>query len=447
MSRRTDQSMRTLLVSPLPRIWVASSLPCTRSPRRPHSSPRRPHCTTGWILGISVALLVVGLGLQEMPTHAQSRERIATERRLAQLKEQIDQDQTRLSETAEAEEASRHRLESLRREIALREELAATYQQRLDQLSTEQDSLRSSLEGLESRLGTLKAQYRRRATHAYKYGRLHDLALILAARSINQMLIRVQYLHRFAAERREKLSAIERAATALQHQREELQTSRNRTEQLLREVQAERQHLRRLQGQRRNVIAELRARRTSLQEEIARKQSTAQQLEARIRKMIAAEGAEGRTDELSSAERAAYAELSASFEDNRGHLPWPTDGVVTEPYGDRVDPVYGTTTRHPGIQIATNPEAAVRAVFDGEIAGIDFVPGYGTYLVVRHGDYLSVYSNFSALYVFEGQSVRAGQLLGRAGTDDEPRGAGLFFAVFDTSHHGAVDPETWLRDR
>lgn len=398
-----------------------------------------------WLARCSLALwLMSALVVQVAP--AQSTDRAATERRLEQLKAQIRQDQLRLSETAEEEAATRERLTQLAREIALRQELAATYQRRLDQLSAERDSLRTSLQSLSGRLRTLKAQYQRRARHAYKYGRLHDVALILAANSINQMLIRVQYLHRFAEQRREKLNAIRRASADLRARRAELRTSLQRTEELLDDVQAERANLRRLQQQRRAVIEELRAQRASLQEEIERKQSAAAELEARIREMIAASESDNAAAARTPAERAAYAELSASFEGNRGRLPWPAEGVITEPFGDRVDPVYGTTTRHPGILIATNPEAAVRAVFNGDVAAIDFVPGYGQYLVLRHGDYLSVYSNLSELFVTEGQSIEAGQLVGRAGTRNEPRGAGVFFAVFDKTTGAAVNPRRWLRD-
>ena len=99
------------------------------------------------------------------------------------------------------------------------------------------------------------------------------------------------------------------------------------------------------------------------------------------------------------------------------------------------------------ILIATNPEEQVRAVFRGTVSGIDFVPGYGTYLVLRHGEYLSVYSNFSSLYVSQGEQVEAGEVLGLAGTEDEPRGAGVFFAVFDRSKSTSVDPTQWLSAR
>lgn len=392
-------------------------------------------------------LLCPVVGLLSQPAAAQENDRSATERRLEALQNQIEQDRNRLSETTEAAEATQKKLQNLKREIALREELSATYERRLQQLSAERDSLRASLDDLEQRLGTLREEYQGRATHAYKYGRLHDVGLILAAQSINQMLIRIQYLHRFADQRRDKLSTIQSAANEMAQRRQALDSTRQRTEQLLVEAQREQENLRRLRNDQEELVHELRAQGESLRENIEEKQSAAQQLEAQIRRMVAAENERTNENAPTAAEREAYANLSASFEQNRGRLPWPSEGVITEGYGNRVDPVYGTQTRHPGIFIATNPQAEVRSVFDGTVSGIDFVPGYGQYLVVRHGDFLSVYSNLSLIYVKEGESISAGQVLGRAGTESEPRGAGLFFAVFDKNQNAAIDPTEWLRDQ
>lgn len=383
------------------------------------------------------------------PAAAQTQpdsERVATEQRLEQLKKQIEQDRQRLSETAEAEKASRQTLENLKREIALREELSATYQRRLQQLRIERDSLRSSLAEMRERLDELRSEYQNRAEHAYMYGRLHDIGLILAAQSINQMLIRVRYLHRFADQRRDKLSSIRATASELQQQQADLDSAEAETEQLLAEVKSEQDNLQRLRNDRQQLVQELRAQRSSLKEKIEEKRSAAQELEAQIRRMIAAETERAEREESPEA-RAEFENLSASFEQNQGNLPWPAEGVVTESFGDRTDPVHGTTTRHPGILIGTNPQEEVRCIFNGTVTGVDFVPGYGTYLVVRHGNYLSVYSNFSMLYVSEGDDVQAGQVLGRAGTESEPRGAGVFFAVFDMSTNDAVNPLSWLRDQ
>src|SRR5690606_11706049 len=121
------------------------------------------------------------------------------------------------------------------------------------------------------------------------------------------------------------------------------------------------------------------------------------------------------------------------------------DGVVREPFGDRIDPVYGTRTPNPGMLIDTPASAEVHAVFDGQVVEVSVLPDFGTYVAIEHGDYQSIYSNFSVTYVREGERVRAGQVIGRAGTDAEPRGRALFFGLFTDKRF--IDPQPWLRGR
>jgi septal ring factor EnvC (AmiA/AmiB activator) len=73
------------------------------------------------------------------------------------------------------------------------------------------------------------------------------------------------------------------------------------------------------------------------------------------------------------------------------------------------------------------------------------MPELGTFLILEHGDYYSVYANFSLLYVSKGDRVQAGQVLGRAGTEAEPKGNGLFFGLFREGQ--ALDPTPWLAQR
>jgi septal ring factor EnvC (AmiA/AmiB activator) len=376
--------------------------------------------------------------------------RASTEERLQNLKDQIKRDQNRLKKTAEAEKASKEKLKTLEREIALRKELVGTYQQRLRQLEREQTALRDTLATLQSQLEELQREYRARVKHAYKYNRIPDLALILASRSINQMLVRIRYLQRFAQQRRRQRSDVKQAAKEVRESRKQLKQKQAETEELLSEARTERENLRALKDDREQVVQKLRNRRSELRQGIEEKQSQAQQLERQIRDIVAKmERRQGQKPEAEQAEQAALsANLSSSFEQSKGQLPWPAKGAITEGFGNQKDPVHGTTTYHPGILIATNPQEEVQVVFDGTVSGIDFVPGYGTYLVVQHGEYLSVYSNFSELYVSEGDNVQAGQTLGLSGTEEEPRGAGVFFAVFDRSEStSAVDPTAWLSAR
>ncbi|MFB6274398.1 MAG: murein hydrolase activator EnvC [Salinibacter sp.] len=383
------------------------------------------------------------------PAHGQDLEaqRRSTEERLNQLQKQIQREKSRLAETKQAQKASQKKLKSLQREIALREELVSTYQTRLKQLSRERSRLRDTLQTLQTRLATLREEYQRRLVHAYKYGRLHDLALLLASRSINQMLIRARYLQRFAADRREQQSAIQQAAAEVRQSRRQLAKKRAETRQLLAEARTERQNLRALERDRRQVIDKLRTRRSELKKQIEKKKKQARQLQKRIRQLVARANRKAEESSPESAPPEVSANLSASFQKNKGSLPWPTNGAVTVDFGPRVDPVHNTTTSHPGILIATNPKSPVRAIFDGVVSGIDFVPGYGTYVVIRHGEYLSVYSNFSSLSISKNQRVKAGQVIGKSGTKSEPRGASLFFGVVNRSTSEFVDPTPWLSSR
>jgi len=374
-------------------------------------------------------------------------QRRSTQKRLEQLQQQIDQEKETLQNTREAEEATQKKLKSLRREIALREELMSTYQTRLQQLNRERSALRDTLNTLQGRLATLRDEYRQRLVHAYKYGRLHEIALLLASRSINQMLVRARYLRQFAADRREQRHAVQTAADEVRRSREELADKRAETRDLLAEARTERENLRALERDRREVIDELRTRRSELEEEIQEKQKQAQQLERRVQKLVARADREAEGASTGGPRPSISENLSASFQQNRGALPWPAEGAVTVEFGDQVDPVHGTTTYHPGILIATRPKTPVRSIFDGVVSGIDFVPGYGTYVVVRHGEHLSVYSNLSSLAISENQRISAGQVIGQSGTENEPRGASVFFGMVNRSTSEFVDPVQWLSDR
>ena len=388
--------------------------------------------------------LLLGLILAPAVWAQASDERATTEQRLRELRDQIAQGEQQLSETEQAEQATLQTLKSLDRELAIRSELTTNYQTRLSELTSESDSLRASLDDLEENLDVLKQQYRRRAIHAYKYGRLHDLALILSASSINQMLVRVRYLNRFADQRRKKLDKFDAAVAELEDRRTKLVEARVQTQLLLQEAQKEQQKMQQLQQNRRGVIRELQTQQTVIADELNKNRQAASAFEARIRDLIAAETARRRA-ESNPQDEVDFAGISGSFMSNKGQLPWPANGVVVEPYGEVVNPVHGTTTPNPGVLIATKPQAEVRAVFAGRVLSVSVIPEFGTYVAIEHGEYQSVYSNFSMIYISEGAAVTAGQVIGRAGTDTEPKQAGIFFGLFKNGI--PFNPMSWLRPR
>ncbi len=399
--------------------------------------------------------LLVLLVVSASPAQAQDAERAAAEQRLNELKSQIEEFERQLTRTRREETDAAAALSELDREIAVREELIESYRDRRNALDREAVALRQSMAKLESDLAALRAEYAERARNAYMRGRIGDLALILSAGSINQMIVRTRYLQRFSQQRRQKLAEIGSTQEALTARQAALDSSAAEVEVLLAESRFEQQALARRKAERASLVSTLRQRRTGIQAELQQRQQDINRLESRIQEMIAAEAAARRREaeaarrsNNAAAARAAeseFVELTGSFRQNKGRLPWPTSGVVTGTFGTRTHPVYGTKTRSIGIELSTPPTAPVRAVFDGTVIRVMAMPAYGTSVMVSHGDYVTIYGNLSSVDVQPGTEVRAGQGLGRAGTANDPLGPGLFFALFSGGE--AVDPAGWLQRR
>ncbi len=144
---------------------------------------------------------------------------------------------------------------------------------------------------------------------------------------------------------------------------------------------------------------------------------------------------------------AADAKLSSSFAGNKGSLPWPVDaGYVSIPFGtSKVEGAPGLTQDNPGITIAT-PSAGttVKAVFDGEVSAVSNL-GDGLMVMVRHGNYFTVYSNLSSASVSKGAIVKTGQSIGRTAASDDGAGGQLDFLIMVSNNN--VNPTGWLRRR
>ncbi|GAB5521830.1 MAG: peptidoglycan DD-metalloendopeptidase family protein [Rhodothermales bacterium] len=379
--------------------------------------------------------------LVAQPTWAQESQS-DVEERLETLRNQISMEENRLEEITAEERDLERTLRSYQRQIAQREELVDTYQRQVNYLNSVADSLTLSIAQLEVEIDVLRAEYQARAVHAYRFGRLHDLALILSSNSINQMLVRVQYLNRFTKQRRAKYDGIQERSASLDARREALDSNRRETQKLLAETQSEQAELQTLYQRQNETVGAIRSEISSSRRTITAMQAEEQELVNQIRAIMAASSNRTRT----VAEEAAYNNLSASFTQNKGRFPWPVQGAISEPFGDVVNPATGTRTPNPGIVITTTPQAEVRSIFDGRVSKVDVMLGFGTVVFVEHGSYSTVYGNLSMTYVAEGQEIKAGHTVGRSGTPTQPKGAALFFGLFSKGGQ-QTNPVPWLRGR
>ena len=399
--------------------------------------------TVHFTVNMKQTTLFLSLLLIVVTSYAQSRDEI--EKRLRSLQDQMTVDVMRINEAEEAERASLQTLTDIERQLKVRQEMISTNELLVQRIQQSRDSMAASIRELETELRFHKNQYQTRAIHAYKYGRLHDVALIMASESINQMLIRIRYLDRFASERRDRLVQINSASEQILSRRKQMDEDEIKAQELIGQYREEQENFKELQQTRTRMVSQLQQQKASLQRELEDRQRSAEELETRIRRLIAAENSRRASAPVNAADAAENARLSSSFSGQRGSLPWPSEGAIVEKFGNVTNAVYGTVTSNPGILISTPPSAEVSSVYEGEVVEIYTMPEFGRVVTISHGDFTCLYGNLSMIYVAQGTKVTSGQMIGRAGTAAEPKENGVFFALFENGIE--TDPEDWLSPR
>ncbi len=391
------------------------------------------------------------------------------------LQQQIESVQQEISEAEDAYEELYQQYQNTQREISLRDALIANKHKERDQLEDELGILQESIQQLRDDLDHLIEQYKETLTYVYKHGRTSNLALILSAGSLNQMLIRARYLNEFEEHRQRQARQIEEKEEELRREEQELEEARERVANNIRETEREQEEFEQAKARQEEQIAELQEDRERLEESKTAREMEAQELESTLASLIEEEmeiqeAEEERRRELeerreqqmadadnirggSSASAGSSADLPGEaeledignrFEERRGALPWPvSEGTISEQFGDRENPLYGTRIYNPGVQISTSARNDVKAVHDGYVFAVRPMPGYGNTVFVNHGRFNTVYGNLSEVSVSRNTVLEEGDVIGKSGDDDTLNGQVLFFMISEGSADH-FDPEEWM---
>jgi septal ring factor EnvC (AmiA/AmiB activator) len=378
-------------------------------------------------------------------------------------------------------------LNVLKKKIDLQEQYLGSINKELKYI--DDDIYLSNLEiyRLQKQLDTLKTQYARTVVYAYKNRSNYDyLNFIFSASTFNDVVKRIAYLKSYRAYREKQVNSIletqqlitkrkqqqlgrkEQKNTALQNQTKQVQELavqkrekdvvvmklKSQEKDLQKQINAKKKRDRDLN----NAIAGIIRREIEKEREIARlKAEEEKKRNIPVTTPVATPGTNptgtttpaGKTTTVAK-KAVSYLELNekdvalgSSFVSNKGKLPWPVDnGIVSIRFGRYS--IEGTKLEgdNPGITIATQAGNAVKSVFDGEIVGV-YNMGDGMAITIRHGKYFTTYSNLTGVSVKKGNAVQRGQVLGRAGKDEEGNGGQIdFILMIETKN---VNPEPWLR--
>lgn len=304
---------------------------------------------------------------------------------------------------------------------------------------------------LTNKLVKLKDQYRSLLIYAYKHrNRYGKLMFIFSAGTYYEAVKRNKYLTKISEMQQKQFLVIKQHQKLIKREIERITREKEYKSQVLGEKKLEREQIAKDKGKKEAVYQKFKKEEeklyAQLREDEKKKENLKKQINAAIQKEIAAAEAKRKKaeeearkkstkntnttttatspsntkPETTTAEKsitfteAKETALNKSFEGNKGKLPWPVEkGSITEGFGKNAHPTLPNVyTNNNGIDISAPKSAQVRAVFEGEVTSILNIPGAGKVVIIKHGNYRTVYSNLQDTYVQTGAKVNTKQAIG-----------------------------------
>lgn len=414
---------------------------------------------------IYTGLLLLLVLVIPFPSSAQAdKEKLQKTKR--QLEDEIRYTTDLLEKTKQSKQASVEKLKILNQRIRSRESLIAAINKELSQIDMNIQVENVELDRMSKQLKALKEDYARMIYHAYRTmnGR-NKLMFIFSAKDFNQAWQRMKYYQQYSEYRRRQAIRIENTTHIINDQRRDLEAKKQEKLSLFEVQQKEKAKLDLEKQEKAKTVKELSSKEKQLMATLKTKQQAAARLQYEIEKLIAAEirASEERMKKTDGSDKksggkivsgpAVYEmtprerELSTSFAANRGRLPWPCEkGFISGTYGEHAHPVLDRVkVKNNGVDITTEPNAQVRAVFNGKVSKVMSFPNLNNVIIVRHGEYLTVYSNLDVVSVREGQEVTTRQSIGRVHYNADEQKTELHFELWKGKM--IQNPESWLAGR
>ncbi|MCK3686114.1 peptidoglycan DD-metalloendopeptidase family protein [Maribellus sp. YY47] len=304
-----------------------------------------------------------------------------------------------------------------------------------------------SIDLLGDDLKKLKDEYAEMIRLAYKNRHSGDVLLfMLSADNFNQAYRRLLYTRRYSDYRQNQVETISSVQEVLNESIKKLEERKAAKQQLVGQTQQERQQLSKEQGQQNQELQQLKDQKRSLEKRLQEQRKIEEQLEREIQRIIEEEAKKGRDAGVSGFALTPEQKLIGdNFEQNKLRLPWPVErGIIVEHFGIHQHPVLtNVQVRNNGVNIATEAGSKVRAVFNGEVTRVFGISGGNTAVIIRHGSYLSVYSNLREVVVKKGDKVTTKQVIGTVFTDyNDDNKTILKFQIWHESQK--MNPEDWI---
>jgi septal ring factor EnvC (AmiA/AmiB activator) len=366
------------------------------------------------------------------------------------LEKSIEYNQVLLNETRAGKNASLEELAILNEQIEKRQKLIENYTEERNARTDTIFGLLFRIDKMAAEVETLKKEYAAMIYSAYKNNNtLQRMLYVLAAEDFNQARRRLAYYRVYASKRKQQAELIKEAEQNYLARVDSIEQKVNQTEILLARLETEQKQLQHEKDLKALAVNNLQKQEKELIKKQNRHKKRAEELKKEIEQMVAdhlavqTSPANERLDEL--IEPTPEDETTTNnFADNKGHLPWPVEkGVVSAWFGEHKHPdLKDIKVRNNGINIISQQGAEARTVFNGEVTRVMTMPGFNRIVIIRHENFLTVYTNLDEVFVEPGSKVKTKEPIGVIHTDPDNLKTELHFEIWKGKT--LLDPKKWL---
>ena len=397
-----------------------------------------------------VVLIYVGIAFLfpfsiSYPAYGQSKKQLEKDK--AKVEQELKQLNKDLAKAKKNSKSGQQQLNILEKKISQRTRLINTINGELNLLGIQMAQTKDSIVLMRTQVDSLKAEYAHVVRVLYgERGNLDRLVLLLDTRSYNYAYLRTKYFRDYSRYRRRQAAYIKQKEEQLNEAGIQLARQQQETTSLLAQQQRQKDQLAQERRSQQQTLKQSKQQEKNLQAQINKKEKQKRQLQQQIQKIINEEIAKANKANKSSGGSSSSAgvdvALSNDFASNKGRLPWPCFYTkVLREYG-RYTHSSGGQNMNNGIDLQCKNGTAVQSVFSGTVTRVFTTPNGTKGIIVRHGDYMTVYANMGSVAVSEGAKVSTKQNLGTVYTNPDGTAEFSFQLWKGTS---SQNPRSWLR--
>ena len=372
-----------------------------------------------------ICLLIIALVFSSLG-HTQSKKQQQLEQKRQEINRQIKQFETLVFQGKKEQKSIISKVEDLNFKISVRQNLIKITNQQANLLTREINNNQKRITSLRNKLKLLKEEYAAMVVKSYKSkSEESKVMFLLSSTNFQQAYKRLQYIKQYANYQKKRGEEIKVQTINLQDLNTELLKQKKDKQKLIKDNRVTKRELDKELEQHKVLMTSIKKNLSKYTSQIKTRQREANRIDKEIEKIIrdaiaSSNKKAGKTNSSSTFALTSEGRvLAASFTLNKGKLPWPVKrGAVKLRYGTQRSPIdKNIPIKSNGVRIKTNRGEKVRAVFEGTVIRIGTPKNGNNFILIKHGNYITVYKNLSKIYVKQGDKVKSKQDIGEVLTN------------------------------